>query len=857
MAPLTFHLIPHTHWDREWYLPEARLGARLAAALDALPAHDGAEPFLLDGQAQLAEDFLRRRPARRAALAELVRARALQVGPWLVLPDGFVPSGEALLRNLELGRASASALGGVLPVMYAPDAFGHPAALPWLACEFGMVGGVVWRGLASRRDLVRWRAPDGSELVVHHLSRDGYEVGAALPADATGLAAAWPALRRALVGRAATRHVAVMMGADHHAPRADIAALRDRLAALEPEATVVVSRLDEYLIAAQASAGALPVATGELRDSPGHTWSLQGVHGTRLPRKRRGALLELALERHAEPLSALARLPHAGARLDEAWRPLVLNQFHDTAAGTVADMVAREQAVRQDRAEGEVRELLRDAVDALAHRDADAAIGRADGGGTLLCWNPRATPQAAVVVTELTTFRSDVPVGPPGGRRPRRGHAPAPPVLHDGAGRPLATQLLGRRTGIERRDAARHYPDADLVDVWRVALRLPTLPGLGGSAFSAGAGKAPDARDGARARGRTIENGVLRVTVRPDGRFDLLRLADGTTLRGLGAITAQADAGDCYTQAPRGWPVAAMQRVRTRVLAPGPLVAAIALDWRGPGVSGTTVIELRMGDPLLRLSLQVDNTGDDRRLWIGLPLDRPGPVVRVGTAFGTVERAAAAPSRWKGEAAVPTAPAQRFVAARAGTSALAVLAPGHFEYAWRGDGEIGVTLLRSTGVLSRSDLRERPGHAGWPTATPEAQCHGRSLTHLALAVLPGAAVDAPATVHEQWEGAFLLPFTRWFRGERQLAWRGGAVALVGDGLVVSAVRPGRGDGELELRAVNLHGEPVRGRWNVSPAPARAERRRADGTVQEVLRVTGAGAIAFTAPPHGVVTVVVR
>jgi len=36
MVGLIFHLIPHTHWDREWYLPRAALQARLVAVTDDL-----------------------------------------------------------------------------------------------------------------------------------------------------------------------------------------------------------------------------------------------------------------------------------------------------------------------------------------------------------------------------------------------------------------------------------------------------------------------------------------------------------------------------------------------------------------------------------------------------------------------------------------------------------------------------------------------------------------------------------------------------------------------------------------------------------------------------------------------------
>src|SRR5207244_1035300 len=74
------------------------------------------------------------------------------------------------------------------------------------------------------------------------------------------------------------------------------------------------------------------------------------------------------------------------------------------------------------------------------------------------------------------------------------------------------------------------------------------------------------------------------------------------------------------------------------------------------------------------------------------------------------------------ETPVRTAPAHRFVAAASGPRGIALLAPGFFEYEWTPGGDLVYTLLRSVGELSRADLPTRPGHAGWPTATPLAQC---------------------------------------------------------------------------------------------------------------------------------------
>src|SRR5687768_15787079 len=136
MADFVFHLIPHTHWDLEWYLPAAAFRARLVPALDdlvtRLQATSAYRSFLLDGQTALIEDYLRIRPERAPEVKALVHSGRLQIGPWYVLADEQIPSGEALIRNLLAGATDAETLGGHLEVLYSPDAFGHPSMLPAL-----------------------------------------------------------------------------------------------------------------------------------------------------------------------------------------------------------------------------------------------------------------------------------------------------------------------------------------------------------------------------------------------------------------------------------------------------------------------------------------------------------------------------------------------------------------------------------------------------------------------------------------------------------------------------------------------------------------------------------------------------
>ena len=116
MSPtLDVLLVPHTHWDREWYHEAGRFRQRLVALVDELLDAPDGHPFLLDGQAIVVEDYLDVRPGRRDALAAALRAGRLEAGPWYVLADQLIPSGEAHVRNLRAGRRVLAAMGAAPP----------------------------------------------------------------------------------------------------------------------------------------------------------------------------------------------------------------------------------------------------------------------------------------------------------------------------------------------------------------------------------------------------------------------------------------------------------------------------------------------------------------------------------------------------------------------------------------------------------------------------------------------------------------------------------------------------------------------------------------------------------------------
>ena len=867
MDRLVFHLIPHTHWDREWYLPRAAFAARLVGMLDdlldRLEAEPGFRSFLLDGQTALLADYLAACPDRAPRVEALVRAGRLQVGPWYVLPDEQIPSAESLVRNLLMGRADAERWGGRTDVLYSPDAFGHPAVLPDLAREFTLDAGVLWRGLgpeaAHGRDLVRWRGAVG-DLLVYHLPPAGYEAGAGLFAPEEEWPGAWRAIRDALVGRAAGRHVGVFLGADHHWAHPAVGRLRDRLAALEPAHEVQVSRLDEFLRAAAEGIGELPVVSGELRDSYGYTWTLQGVHGTRAPLKRRNSAVELVLERIAEPLAALAS-PNDDLRalLGVAWRALVANHFHDAIGGCSSDAVAREMDVRFTDAEAVAGEVTRRALHRLTGHAPDRARDTpARVRPALTLWNPAPRLRSGVVLADTTWFRRDVLVGPPGGRAARRGSGARPFALVKSDGRAIPVQVVGRAEGLRRLDADRHYPDLDEVDVVRVAF-VADVPPLGFAALAPTGGDRRAAGD-VRRRGAGLANALVEVSVGPGGALRLRDRSSGERYDGLLRLEDETDAGDTYSfcpARPRGFARSAGP-VRTRMLAPGPLVGVLESRWtfaRGR-IGARLVVRLHAASPIVHCRLELDNRAADHRLRARLPTGLAGADLLTGAQLGALRRVSVRidAGRFPAETPVATAPAHRFAAASRGGRGLALLVPGFAEVEWTSRGDLLLTLLRAIGSLSRNDLPVRPGHAAWPEPTPLAQCPRRQVIELALVVGPEPELGRAHRVLERWEDAFLPVCGFWLPDATDLTPPADSLALEGDGLVCSAVKPAEGSSGVVLRCYNPGVEPVLGRWVFGSPRRRAWRVRMDERGAEPAPLSQDGRVlAFRAAPGAAVT----
>jgi alpha-mannosidase len=342
-----------------------RLVKLLDALLPMLESDLSYARFLLDGQTIVLDDYLEIRPEAAAALTRLAASGRLAVGPWMVLMDEFMVSGETIVRDLQFGMARGAQLGGAMQVGYLPDMFGHVAQMPQLLRLAGLDDAVLWRGVpkAIDRNAFFWEAPDGSRVRTEWLF-GSYSNGSNIPPDAKKLVELAQDYDAEL-GDARLGDLLLMNGTDHQLPQPWLGRVVAEANGIQDDYRFVVTSLAEYL-ATQTRDG-LPSWTGELRSG----WKahiLMGVASNRVDVHQRCARAERALERQAEPLAALLldadAYPH---RLFEiGWNLLVANSAHDSSCACSADDVVEQVRVRYAEARQIGEGIARDAVHAFA-----------------------------------------------------------------------------------------------------------------------------------------------------------------------------------------------------------------------------------------------------------------------------------------------------------------------------------------------------------------------------------------------------------------------------------------------------------------------------------------------------------
>jgi len=617
-------LVAHTHWDREWYEPFETFRAQLVEVLDEaidLLERDPRLVFTLDGQVALVDDYLAIRPEAEPRLKALVGAGRLHIGPFYTQPDSLLVDGEALLRNLALGLRRGDALGGALRVGYLPDPFGHAAQLPQLFRRCGIDGAVLWRGVGPDRPphAFRWAAPDGSEVTALWL-QDGYASGRRLPSDPAGFADAVERALARLADWAGELPILVPIGDDHVRLPAWLPEAAAALAARRPDLRVAVGGYHDHLPAVGRPAH---VVRGELR-SPAFAPVLAGVASARAAEKRATAAATAQLLRTAEPLAAWVAVAAANRKtatsrlerlLARAWREVILNHAHDSAAGCGSDAAhedvrgrARWAQQLADAVERQALSMVRVGDGAAAPESRVVAFAAADEAVALVeAEVPRALGAPETLVT----------VGADGVARPVQaleGAAP-PPVFE---GELAASELMQYLGGLD--------PATPLFGRFLTGITA-TPDGPGRVRLDVGLGDAPVA-----AAALAAEQARVQPLLDEAERFRVVLHSGAHTQRVLvaaGPVAATAFAPVTLTaraEAPATTPRALVEALGDRGLRLGDLAVTVADD------GALLVADAALGMGPVRVDPLVDE-GDRGDLYhfdaVGAPIRAGAAAVRV------------------------------------------------------------------------------------------------------------------------------------------------------------------------------------------------------------------------------------
>jgi alpha-mannosidase len=814
----TVAIVPHTHWDREWYSPFQAFRMRLVKLLDALlpmlESDLSYARFLLDGQTMVLDDYLEIRPEAAAALTRLAASGRLAVGPWMVLMDEFMVSGETLVRDLQMGMARGAQFGGAMQVGYLPDMFGHVAQMPQILRLAGLDHAVVWRGvpLAITQTAFWWEAPDGSRVRAEYLY-GSYSNGRDIPDDA-----------KQLVGRARDYEaelgpvrigdMLLMNGTDHQMPQAWLGRVVAEANDVQDDYEFVVTSLAEYLPTQPVDD--LATWRGELR-SGARANVLMGVASNRVDIHRGCAAAERAVEKRAEPLSALFRAPHdyPHALLELAWKLLVANSAHDSSCACSSDEVVDQVGVRYAEARQLGDGLTVDAVSDLASAlDAEPH--------DLVIVNPTARARGGLVELSLPGHGPAHVVGRDGVAHPAQ-------VLSERGGIAFATSVTGskvrwvldlmRGTEFAGNSVARVETETVADGAFEVALHIATpgddlsdlgelreemlalgdagrtirvkvhrppsrrllfdagsVAGFGWTTVRAAEGEGPASP--VSASGSGLRNEHLTVAVdSATGTYSIT--TDGVSVSGLGRLVDGGDGGDTYNYSPPETDVVVdtPESVAVTVVESGPVRARIEIATRyrwpagahGDGRSCTarrdelvdvtvrTTLELRPGERFLRVRTELENPCDDHRLRAHFPLPAVVRGSEAECAFSVVSRGLTAEGGDL-EFGLPTFVSRRFVDASDGAVGLALLHDGLLEYEIVGEGsELALTLLRAVGFLSRSEPSLRPNPAGPVDPVRGAQMRGRNVCD--YAVLPHRGDWRAADLYGAAD-AFTVPLER-------------------------------------------------------------------------------------------------
>ncbi|WP_139891900.1 alpha-mannosidase [Bacillus sp. D386] len=419
----TAHIISHSHWDREWYLPFEKHRFYFIKLMNSIIEQfkkDGNtfKSFHLDGQTILLEDYFAVHPENFEIVKQLIEDKKLYIGPWYVLQDAFLTSSEANIRNLQIGLYDTEVYGHASKIGYFPDTFGIYGQAPQILKQAGIDTAAFGRGVKptgfnntvsdtpnfeSPYSEIVWKSPDGSS-VLGILFANWYSNGNEIPVDEEEAKVFWDKKIQDAEKYASTNQLLFMNGCDHQPLQKTIPQAIETAGALYPDYTFKHSSFAEYIQALKVSLpNNLQIIEGELRNQRTDGWStLVNTASSRIYLKQWNTRCQILLEKVVEPLAAINLLaggdyPREYIRF--MWKTLMKNHPHDSICGCSVDEVHREMVTRFETVSQMGDVFVKELAAEIAERIDTSETP--DGGIPLLVINTTGWEKNEVVIKEI------------------------------------------------------------------------------------------------------------------------------------------------------------------------------------------------------------------------------------------------------------------------------------------------------------------------------------------------------------------------------------------------------------------------------------------------------------------------
>ncbi|WP_340372621.1 alpha-mannosidase [Peribacillus sp. FSL E2-0218] len=568
----TAHIISHSHWDREWYMPFEKHRYHLVKLMDTLidlfEKGEDFKSFHLDGQMIILDDYFQIRPDKKEWIKKLIQEQKLHIGPWYVLQDAFLTSSEANVRNMLYGLQAAKEYGAVSKVGYFPDTFGIYGQAPQMLQQANINTAAFGRGVKptgfnnmvsdaksfeSPFSELKWESPDGS-AVLGVLFANWYSNGNEVPVERETARKYWETKLADAKKYSSTANLLFMNGCDHQPIQVDVGEAIKVAEDLFPDITFVHSNFDDYMEALQESLPEqLQTITGELRNQRTDGWStLVNTASARIYLKQMNQECQTLLEKVAEPLSVFSYfLGHEYPRdyLRYAWKTLMENHPHDSICGCSVDEVHREMVTRFEKVQQVASSIVEDkANEVVSHISTKHSLVDEDMIPVVI-FNTSGNRRDVVIEKEIElekvyfsdmTF-SEIPAF--------LGSKDLPDInLVDKSGKILAckTKDLGTRFGYELPgDGFRRPYYARII---KLTFLAQSLPGYGFQTYYLKPAKGTKLNEQPPINPcvRELENEFVHLFVHENGSYTLTDKQTGKVFKNLGIYENSGDIGNEY-----------------------------------------------------------------------------------------------------------------------------------------------------------------------------------------------------------------------------------------------------------------------------------------------------------------------